>query len=255
MNGTVRLLLRAVIAVALTGSPAFAGFGQSVASFAAPAPRPIALAWADGNLYCFCETSPYLIWKIRPDNGKAIGSFKFAKTAADTAGLAYDGKYFWAGNRATEYIYRFEWGGRVASSFKAGWDFGQGLTWSGLHLWGTEKGSEWSHGYYQMRVDGKVIRSYTSAYELFDIAWDGSNLWAPEYDSVEKTYRVVGFKSSTGNLVGTFPAPANEAWGAAYDGTYLWLSTLADNGRLWKIDIAGVGVEPASLGRVKTLFR
>lgn len=255
MDGTARVLLSAVVTAALTGAPAFAGFGQPVASFAAPAARPIALAWADGNLYCFCETAPYLIWKIRPGDGKVIGSYGFAKTGADTGGLAYDGKYFWAGNRATDYIYRFEWAGGVVSSFKASWDFGRGLGWAGFHLWGTEKGGEWSHGYYQMRADGSVVSSYTHLYEIFDLAWDGRFFWVPEYDSIEKNYRIVGFKVPSGSLVGMFATPAEPPWGAAYDGAYLWLSTLEDNGRLWKIDIASVGVEPVSLGRVKTLFK
>jgi len=255
MNWNARPLLRAAIVTALAASPAFGGFGQVVASFAAPAPRPTALAWADGYLYCFCEASPYLFWKIKPADGKSVGSFKFAKTGADTAGLAYDGRCFWAGNRVTDYIYRFEWGGSVASSFKAGWDFGQGLAWSGFHLWGDEKGRQWSHGYYQMRMDGSVVSSYTAINELYDLAWDGKNLWAPEYDTVEETYRIIAFRPPVGNLVGTFQPPAGEPRGATYDGSHLWLSTLADNGRLWKIDIASVGVAPASLGRVKTLFR
>jgi hypothetical protein len=255
MKSTIRLLLPLAALVALAGSPATASFGEIAASFPAPAPKPIALTWADGSLYCFCQTAPYLFWELGPTNGKVLGSFRFGKTAADTAGLAHDGKYFWAGNTATDYIYRFEWGGSVASSFKVNWDFGQGLTWSGLHLWATEIGTKWSHGYYQMRIDGKVIRSYTSFYELFDPAWDGENLWTGEYDDISEDYRVVGFNPVRGTVVGSFASPADEPWGAAYDGRYLWLSTAAGDGRLWKIDIRGVGVEPQSLGRVKTLFR
>lgn len=255
MKLAVRILLVAAVSLALTGVSASARVGEIVASFASPAPKPIALTWADGNVYCFCQTSPYLIWKVGPRSGTVLGSFRFAKTGADTAGLAHDGKYFWAGNTATNYIYRFEWGGRVASSFKVNWNFGQGLAWSGFHLWGTEIGTKWSHGYYQMRVDGRVIKSYTSFYEIFDLAHDGLNLWTGEYDDVSKTYRIVGFEPVKGTVVGTFPAPADEPWGATYDGRYLWLSTLPDNGRLWKVDIRGVGVEPQSLGRIKTLFR
>ena len=246
--------LIAAISSALIGTPAWAIFGEIVASFRSPAPRPMALTWAGDSLYCYCQTSPYLIWKVRPDTGRVLGSFRFAKTGADTAGLAYDGKYFWVGNTATYYIYRFEWGGGVVSSFKTGWNFGQGLAWSGLHLWGTSTGTQWAHPFYQMRVDGSVIRSYTSFYKLFDGAWAGENIWMPEYDDISETYRVVGYETVQGSLVGTFRAPADEPWGMAYDGRYLWLSTFADNGRLWKVDIAGVPVKTQSLGRVKALF-
>jgi hypothetical protein len=254
MKYAIRLLWPALASAALVASPASAAFGEVAASFPAPAPKPIALTWADGSLYCFCQSPPYLLWEINPANGNVLGSFRFAKTGADTAGLAHDGKYFWAGNTETDYIYRFEWGGSVASSFKVNWDFGQGLTWSGFHLWGAAIGTKWSHGYYQMRLDGKVIRSFTSFYELFDLAWDGANLWAAEYDDMSESYRIVGFDAVKGTLVGSFATPADEPWGAAYDGRYVWLSTWADGGRLWKVDIRGVGVTPQSLGRVKALF-
>jgi hypothetical protein len=255
MRFTRFIMVAVVLSAALAGAPALGLFGEIVASFPSPAAKPMALTWADGNLYCFCQTSPYLIWKIGPDTGRVLGSFRFAKTAADTAGLAYDGKYFWAGNTATDYIYRFNWGGGVVSSFKASWNFGQGLTWSGLHLWGTSTGTQWSHPYYQMRVDGRVIRSYTSFYRLFDAAWAGEYIWMPEYDDISKTYRVVGYETEQGTLVGTFAPPAGEPWGMAYDGRYIWLSTFADGGSLWKFDIAGVNVKPQSLGRVKALFK
>ncbi len=249
------LALAAALFSALAAGPASGLFGEIAGSFPSPAPKPMALTWADGNLYCFCQTSPYLIWKIAPKSGTVLGSFRFAKTAADTAGLAYDGKYFWAGNTATDYIYRFNWGGGVVSSFKVSWDFGQGLTWSGLHIWGTSTGSKWSHPYYEMRVDGRVIRSYTSFYKLFDAAWVGEYIWMPEYDDISKTYRIVGYETRQGNLVATFAPPADEPWGMTYGDGYLWLSTFADNGRLWKVDVAGVAVKPQSLGRVKALYK
>jgi hypothetical protein len=255
MRTTGRLIFLAATVYALTAATASGRFGEIVASFPAPAPKPVALTWANGNVYCFCQTAPYLIWKVGPGSGKVLASFKFAKAGPDTAGLAYDGEYFWVGNKATDYVYRFEWGGGVASSFKANWDFGQGLAWSGFHLWGTEKGTQWSHGYYQMRIDGRVVRTYSALYELYDLAWDGTNFWAPEYDDVTKSYRVVGFEPAGGSVVGSFATPADEPWGAAYDGRYLWVSTLEDNGRLWKADLRGLAVEPGSLGRVKALFR
>ncbi len=237
------------------GAPASAAVGQIVDSFPAPAANPAGLAWAKGDLYCFCETSPYLIWKINPNNGKVLGSFRFAKGGADTVGLAYDGKYFWAANGATEFVYRFEWGGSVASSFKARWNVGRGFTWSGLHLWGAERRTAPSYSYYQMRIDGEVLRSYSDFYEIYDPAWDGRYLWFPEYDDFEEKYRVVAVDISNGTAVASFNSPADGARGATYDGSYLWVGTVAGNGRLWKVDVAGVGVAPASLGRVKALFK
>lgn len=237
------------------GTSTFAGFGQVVASFPAPAANPSGLAWAKGDLYCFCETSPYLIWKVNPNNGKVLGSFKFVKAGADTVGLGHDGKYFWAGNGATDRVYRFAWGGSVASSFKAGWNVGWGFAWSGFHLWGTERSGEPPYSYFQMRIDGKVLRSYSDYYEIYDPAWDGRLLWFPEYDDFEKKFRVIAVDVSNGIAVASFNAPAEGVRGSTYDGSYLWVGTAAGNGRLWKVDVGGVGVAPASLGRVKVLFK
>jgi hypothetical protein len=255
MKYSARLTLLAfAAAAALSASPALGKFGDVVASFPAPAPKPTALAWGGGNLYCFCETAPFLFWKINPATGNAIGSFRFAKTAENTAGLTHDGKYFWAGNRVENRIYRFGWGGSTISSFKATWDVGLGLGWSGFHLWGTEESGTWSFYLYQIRPDGKVVRSYATYYKMYDLAWDGRYLWTPQYDEVAKVYYIVCLELSLGDTVAKFRAPADQARGMAYDGTYLWVSTMADNGRLWKIDIGGVGVEPSSLGRVRALF-
>ncbi|HUU56794.1 MAG TPA: hypothetical protein VMW93_05580 [bacterium] len=251
-----RLSLGVVAAVLIiSAAPASAKLGDVVASFAAPAPKPTTLTWAEGNLYCFCETSPFNIWKIKPATGSVLGSFRFARAAGDTAGLAYDGRYFWVGNRAEDVIYSFAWGGSVVSSFKASWNVGRGLGCSNFHIWGTEEGGEWNFRLYQMRRDGQVLRSYSLYYEMFDPVWDGRYIWVPDYDDIIESYRVIRIDPVNGSVVTTFQAPGDQARGMAYDGTYLWLSTMADNGWLWKIDTGDVGVEPASLGRVKALFR
>jgi hypothetical protein len=249
-----RFLFGAVAAVMISAA-ASGGLGSVIASFAAPAPNPTALTWADGNLYCFCQTPPYNIWKIKPATGSILGSFRFGKTAGETAGLANDGRYFWAGNEAENVIYRFAWGGGVISSFKASWNVGRGLTCSDFHLWGTGKNGINDYRLYQMRRDGLLIKSYFLFYEVFDPAWDGRYIWAPDYDNYAKVYRVGCFDPSVGSVVATFRPPGDHPRGMTYDGKYLWLSTVADNGRLWKVDINDLGVEPASLGGVKALFR
>jgi len=77
----------------------------------------------------------------------------------------------------------------------------------------------------------------------------------PEYDDFEKKFRVIAVEISNGAAVASFNAPAEGARGATYDGSYLWLGTAAGNGWLWKVDVGGVDVAPASLGRVKVLFK
>ena len=250
------LYVGVVAAVSLVSfASAGADLGDVLASFPSPAPKPTSLTWADGNLYCFCKTPPYNIWKIKPSNGNVLGSFRFARAAGDTEGIANDGRYFWVGNAAENVIYCLQWGGSVVSSFRTSWNVGRGLACSDYHVWGTEAGGEWNFKIYQMRRTGEIVRSYAVYYQMFDPVWDGRYIWVPDYDQVVKWYRIIRIDPTDGRIVTTFQSPADEARGMAYDGMYLWLSTMADNGRIWKIDTGGVGVAPASLGRVKALYR
>jgi hypothetical protein len=244
-----------VTALAIAAGVGATEIGEVVASFPAPAAEPTDLAYGGGYLYCYCATPPYLIWKINPANGQVVASYGFPFMGAATAGLAYDGSFFWVGNRDTDYLYRFKLDGTVLSSFKTTWDFGYGLGWAGLHLWGTEqRNGRASNYFYKMRVDGFVLQSFVYYYAPYDVTWDGGYLWACDYNTVSAESRVVAL-TVAGPIKEIVPAPAASARGIVYDGAYLWVSTLADGGRLWKINGAGVGLTPASLGRVKALYR
>jgi hypothetical protein len=106
-----------------------------------------------------------------------------------------------------------------------------------------------------MRRDGQVLRSYAVYNQMFDPVWDGRYIWVPDYDNTAELYRVICLNPADGSVLATFICPGDEARGMAYDGSYLWLSTMADNGRIWKIDPGGVAVAPVSLGRVRALYR
>jgi hypothetical protein len=244
-------LLSAVLAAA-----SFAYFGDVIASFPAPAEGPQALAYADGSLYCYCDSQAGRIWRINAANGNVTGSFVFDKAGAYLGGLTHDGDYLWAGNTEENRIYRFDWGGSVLSSFQAGWNVGNGLAWSGWHIWGSAEGKKWAYRFYQMRFTGTVIRSYQTYYESYDVAWDGRYLWIPQYDDIATAYLVVAMTPTDGSVEGMLEnLPGDQPRGSTCEGSYIWLSTLADGGYLWKIDITGLAVEPTSMGKVKALFR
>ena len=131
---------------------------------------------------------------------------------------------------------------------------GFGLAWTGYHLWGTEHTSSFTNTFYEMRVDGWVVNSFTYYYEPYDPAWDGRYLWVGDYDEYNAAYRVVAL-TEEGMRIGSFPAPADQPRGAAFDGTYLWLGTTPDNGWLWRVNVRGLAVAPASLGRIKAPFK
>lgn len=248
-------IINGLCVLGLVGAAAFAGVGSVVASFPAPASNPTDLTWANGYLYCYCRTAPYMIYKINPSNGNVAGSYSFPFVTADCAGLAYDGSFFLATNRASDYCYRFKLDGTVLASYHVSWNIGEGLGWGNLHLWGTEHLSNPS-GYriHEMRADCIVVHTLTYYYQPFDITYDGQYLWLADYDTV----------AAEGHIIGLLPdgytgfrqlAPGSGLRGMAHDGNYLWASTLGDGGRLWKIETRGVAVEPSSLGRVRAVYR
>jgi hypothetical protein len=249
------LMIRWVCAMIVSTVPAFADIGSVIASFAAPAENPTDLTWANGYLYCYCKTAPYSVYKISGANGVVVGSYSFPFVNADCAGLAYDGYFFWAANRQTDRIYRFKLDGSVLSSFQVSWDVGEGLGWGNIHLWGSEhpRGSL-TYKINEMRADGVLIHTISSYYKPYDIAYDGQYYWVAEYDTYNVTDRIAALMPD-GTAGISLTAPASNVRGMAYDGNYIWASTLADGGRFWKIESRGVGVEPASLGRVKAAYR
>jgi hypothetical protein len=60
----------------------------------------------------------------------------------------------------------------------------------------------------------------------------------------------------TGSVVKSVAPPANFAWGCTHDGKDLWVSTTTGSNYIWRLDDGeGQDVAPATLGRVKVLFK
>ena len=252
---TKRRWVRALAGALATAVPAAGAVGEVLASFPAPAINPEALAWGNGSLYVFCYTPPFFIYKLNPANGQVLATYPTTPTGSETCGLGYDGVYFWAGDRETDYIYRFKTNGSVVSSFHATWDVGQGLTFTGFHLWCTTPAVMGTYTFVQARPDGSVVNSFMYFDYPYQPAPDNAYIWVGVKDSYLDEYQVMALKQSQGSYVTYFDPPADQPSGAVYDGQYLWLSTIPNNGWIWKVNIAGVAVEPQSLGRVKALFR
>ncbi len=245
-----------LVVVSALASQALA-LGEVVGSFAAPAADPRALAWGDGYLHCYTASAPYLIWKINPSTGQPAGSFSFPPTGAATSGLGYDANYdyYWAANRDTDNVYRFYTNGSIISSFHASWDVGQGLTWTGMHIWATTAKITYDYLFVEAKIDGSIIHSFHFYYYPYQPGSDGEYLWIGNKDESTGRYFVTALKPESGGQVEFFAPPAVEPAGLTYGGGYLWLATTAGNGWIWKIKVGDVGVAPQSLGRIKALFR
>ncbi len=105
---------------------------------------------------------------------------------------------------------------------------------------------------YRMQAEtGSVYGSFYPPGEPWDIDFGGGYLWVWTYPNEWCVWQM----TTTGSVVNNFwPAAQGMEGGVAYDdvGPYLWL---AQAGVLNGYELSLTGVAPASLGKVKALFR
>lgn len=252
------------LSLILTLSPpvAYAALGEVVQSFPSPAGVPQALAISGTYLYVYAHTTTDLVYRVIPSSGSVAGSFS-SPFGSTTSGLGYEyGGYIWIGRLggAAAIARCAEATGSVYSSFTVNPNaqFGgldcEGIPTQGGTLRAIISQDNWRARVWRYTTVGSLIGSFVPESTCRDPAWDYVNeiIWIPQEII---SMRVFGY-TTDGSLVTSFAAPAERPYGAAYLGGYLWLSTTSPTGYIWKIHCpAGVGVGPASLGRVKALFR
>jgi len=231
----------------MAAAAAWGAFGDVIASFPAPANNARALGYAGGYLYCYAGTSPYRIYRINPANGSVVSSFVSA-AGSDTYGLEWDGTYLDFGANSANRVYRATNAGSVASSFACS-HIDNGLTWDGANFWVTDADSH----FWRVNTSGSVLASFTTAFDAYDPAFAGNYLIVGSHNPSHRLYKL----TTAGSVVASTAAPANFPWGATFDGTYLWVTTTTGTDRIWKLGAGPVwtDVQPASLGRVKALYR
>ena len=264
-----------VSALAFAAAPAGAYLGEVVASFPAPTRFPIALAASPEHVFVF---SSYWgvdkVYTLDPNTGSVIRSYG-PPLGHDTSGLGYEaGGYLWT-VRMTLSIYGTAWVARCEAStgsIYSSWPISArsihlargGLTCEGrpdqpgslkavvVHDLGTRalvsrhatNGSLLSMFYYSNK------RSYR------DSAWDYGNglIWFTDNDTPGHIY---GHRAN-GSFLTSFRAPSTQPRGSAYFNGYLWVCTFSPEPThlIWKVHCPpDVAVKPASVGRVKALFR
>jgi hypothetical protein len=222
--------------------------------------------------------------------GEVVSSFQLPAILYDSKALAWDGSSLWVCGYHSRYIYRFTTAGSMTASFPLGGGRGnyRGATFDGRYLWVSEKldepkpprvffsrytrsgsvvgifshcpwpgydaGLAWVKGYlradnYALATSGSIVRSFKAPFYLHDLAWDGRYLWSNRWSD----FHMCRFTDG-GSVVASFNLPGGtyESSGAAFDGSYLWL---INKGWAYRVDIDVIGVEAASLGKVKALFR
>lgn len=242
------------LSVLCVAGVAFAALGDVVASW--PLTGTIhAVAASTSHVYAFILERRY-VYKLNINTGSIVGSFEAVRWDG-TRGLAYVAvDYLWQGGRSPFMFYETNANtGSIYRSIPSPSAYNYGLaplcTGDGgvgtTALLSTKYDRPWLLHHVNMTT-GSVIASYPAPASVYDPAYDWRNrlVWGTFNSNL-----IYGF-TTTGSLVATFTAPAF-IFGAAYNAEYLYL---ARSIRIWKIHCPQfVGVEPASFGRVKAIFR
>ena len=242
----VNKTLIVVCAAALT-SAASAGTWSVVASFDGPYEY---YAWgieAYGD-YLYCAMWDDFITVITT-TGSVVGTIPLADHAYD---LDFDGTYFWGvdnyGGR------RYTSAGSLLNSFPISFS-AFGIVYDGSYIWLSDQMPSPNGRIYRMNTLGSIYSSFPCPGGAGGgLDRDGPYLWSDKtYDTNSGAWLI----TTTGSILDSLDAPDNtQSFGVAWNAPYLWLSSISPEASGWIYKMYNVtAVAPASLGRVKAIYR
>ena len=248
---------------------AWGALGDVVGSFPAPANYPLAAARPnnDAYLWLYCNTSPYYIYQVHALTGVIAASYPSPYTSA-TRGLAYSygglpsGSYLWIGKYTSPYEYSMTnyANGSIYASFAPGHS-----------LYGLAPQATADGGYNPLSIitaytspnyvwlhhptTGSIMSSFPKSQLAYDIGWDWRNnvVWGG-YGSPGIMYAW----NTSGSLMTSFAAPAPYPYAVVYHAQYLWVGCTTPGHHIYRIHcplIPNLNIAPASVGRVKAMFK
>lgn len=251
-----------VLIVAMLAGAAFAAFGDVVASFPAPGSNPGGLAW-DGTYLWYADygsgtNQPSTIYKMTT-TGSFLGQWVVNWPYA--MGLAWDGTYLWCDSLTVRYVYRLNPANcSVISSFYGPSAHMMGMCCDGTYLyindWQDRRVAKVT---FTGQLQQLIPLTFPNNQGPSAVALEGEYLWSNSRDfwNPANAYAYKCLKS-TGSVVASFWCPDSQATDFAYSdvgGYYLWISGYTTK-MIYKVDVySDVGVMPASLGKVKALYR
>ncbi|MGD8719377.1 MAG: hypothetical protein PVH29_11220 [Candidatus Zixiibacteriota bacterium] len=258
---------KVAIVAALTvavGASAFAALGDVVSSFASPSSSPYAVACCTSYIYVYCNTSPYNVYTCTP-SGSVVSSWA-SPFGSHTRGLGYEyGDYLWLGYYGSNaFVAKVNAAnGSVISSFEV---HGVHTMYGGVACQGNPGSpgiaSVICNDYLPYRAcrsttSGSLINSfeYPSSTSFRDPGWDYGNdvIWWGHNTS---TNPYMYAYTTMGSLKASFAAPGSYPYGCDYYDGYLWICRNASPYYVYQVDCPGtVTIVPASLGRVKAMYR
>ena len=222
--------------ITICAGTAFAGTASIMASFPTPCrSSAYGIDYYDGQLYH--ADGPYRTIYKTDTVGSVLGVIP---TTMRPFGIDRTQTEFWTDDSAAM-IYRLETTGSFIRSFKGpgvrsgGVAFGEGFIWytSGPTV-------------FKLTPNGSIRDSFDLPGGLHGICWYASNLWVADW-SQGKIYQT----TEAGSIIESI-TPVGTPYGVTWDGSYLWYTA---NGYVYQVSISHTPVAPASLGKVKAIYR
>ncbi len=260
-----KVVTTTVLLTTLFAAAADAYLGQVVASFPTLSfSQNRGVARSASVLFLVTIQNPGIIYRYNPTSG-ALLSWYYLPFTGNNAGLAFSPpNYLWVGNMTQSRVYCVNAdSGSIYSSWPAGHnptgldplctgDGGTGTT----YMLSTDQTTTASALYTHNLTTGSIVGSSPiSALSDYDFGYDWRNgvIWLGNMSSPNITAY-----SPSGFVMGSFPAPAGYSCGIAYANSYLYIGSSLGDGYIYVVHCPQGGlsrVAPASLGKVKALFR
>jgi len=228
--------MKRLAAITLCAATAFAGTASIVASWPSPCSAQVYGIDYYGNYLYHADNGVY-IYKT-DTTGSLVDRLRMPIVSTDIDRIDSG---FWTCNYSG-YIYHLTTTGSIFKYFPAPSKRGYGITYDGYYLW-------YSDGIYIYKLTntGSVIKSFKPL--TADVAGVCSNLpylWLAGY-SAYNVYQL----TQNGSIADSF-AINQKAMGIAWDDSYVWY---AGEEWVYKMKPNFTSIAPASLGRVKALYR
>lgn len=243
--------INAIIIAVFVATMAFAGNISIISSFKAPSNNNSGISYFDNALY-FGEGMRNTITKTTL-TGSIMAQWIAPIIALD---LKRDAGGFWvgAGGNGNGYIYRLTTTAAVLGSFKAPGD-GYNIEIQNSYLWRSAKIGGFNGTAYIFQLDkrGAIMNSFRAPDKdrLGALAYNGHNLLYGESGWLINYFYEITTK---GSIISSFKALTAFLDGLTYDGRHYWYINQEDD-FVYEIIITAPAVFPASLGRVKAIYR
>jgi hypothetical protein len=229
-----------IIAGTLLAGFAFAGTGSIVASFRSPCSYVYGIDYYGGYLYHTDGNIDGWIYKTTT-TGALVESIKNITAAR---GIDRTQTEFWTCSYIPPRVYRLSTTGSILNSFPIE-GTGYGITFGEEVLWYTQ-----GTFVFKVTTNGSIMRSFAApGLSVTGIFWDDPNLWL-----VNSNLRTFFLVNQNGSILDSVGAPKGRPYGITWDDSYLWYST-EDNRYVYKMKVSLTAIAPASLGKVKALYR